>query len=102
MCLNWKLVREREWNHEGSLDWALLDSPEHAGISRFVADLNRVYRAEPALAVLDYSPTGFRWLNADDSEHSVLAVSALWIAIRPSILQKGERHAAAAAAAMRG
>jgi 1,4-alpha-glucan branching enzyme len=68
-----ELGQWREWNHEGSLDWALLDSPEHAGISRFVADLNRVYRAEPALAVLDYSPTGFIWLNADDSEHSVLA-----------------------------
>ena len=68
-----ELGQWREWNHEGSLDWALLDSPEHAGISRFVADLNRVYQAEPALAVLDYSPTGFRWLDADDSEHSVLA-----------------------------
>ncbi|MBL9042760.1 MAG: 1,4-alpha-glucan branching protein GlgB [Myxococcales bacterium] len=68
-----ELGQWREWNHEGSLDWALLDSPEHAGISRFVADLNRVYQAEPALAVLDYSPTGFRWLNADDREHSVLA-----------------------------
>lgn len=63
----------REWNHEGSLDWSLLESPEHAGIARFVADLNRVYRREPALSCQDYEAEGFQWLCADDREHSVLS-----------------------------
>ena len=62
----------REWNHEGSLDWSLLESPEHAGIARFVADLNRVYRREPALSCKDFEAEGFRWLCADDRDHSVL------------------------------
>lgn len=63
----------REWNHDGSLDWTLLDRPEHAGIARFVADLNQVYRREPALSCHDFDPQGFRFLHADDREHSVLS-----------------------------
>jgi 1,4-alpha-glucan branching enzyme len=41
--------QEREWNHDASLDWHLLDDPMHAGLRRLVADLNRLYRAHPAL-----------------------------------------------------
>ncbi len=68
-----ELGQWREWNHEGSLDWRLLDRPEHRGIQQFVADLNRVYQQEAALAARDFSADGFVWLAVDDSSRSVLA-----------------------------
>ena len=46
--------QRREWTHEGSLEWWVLAYPEHAGMQRWVADLNALYRAEPALHELDF------------------------------------------------
>ncbi|HVW18907.1 MAG TPA: 1,4-alpha-glucan branching protein GlgB [Solirubrobacteraceae bacterium] len=68
-----ELAQEAEWSHERSLDWHLLAEPAHAGVQRLVADLNRAYRAEPALWSLDGDPAGFYWLEPDDAEASVLA-----------------------------
>jgi len=62
-----------EWNHESSVDWPLLDDPDHAGISRWLADLNAVYRAEPALHTQDCEAQGFEWVEASDADNSVLA-----------------------------
>ncbi len=62
-----------EWYHETSLDWDELGRPEHAGVQRWVTDLNRLYRREPALSARDYEPDGFQWLVADDADQSVLA-----------------------------
>ena len=58
----------REWNHDQGLDWHLLDDGRHAGLQRLVADLNALYRAEPALHQLDESPEGFEWIDANDNE----------------------------------
>jgi 1,4-alpha-glucan branching enzyme len=66
-----------EWNHESSIDWHLLDRPGHEGIRRWLADLNRAYRDEPALHELDCDPAGFEWVHASDSESSVLAFMRL-------------------------
>ena len=55
------------------LDWDVLAYPNHAGMQRWVADLNAVYRHEPALFALDYAPDGFTWIDADDAEASVLS-----------------------------
>jgi 1,4-alpha-glucan branching enzyme len=63
----------REWNHDASLDWHLLEHPPHEGLRRWVEDLNRLYRAEPALHQLDCSPAGFEWIDCCDSEASVLS-----------------------------
>jgi 1,4-alpha-glucan branching enzyme len=63
----------REWNHESSLDWHLLRHPAHAGLRRWVEDLNRLYRAEPALHELDCNPAGFEWVDCTDWESSVLS-----------------------------
>jgi 1,4-alpha-glucan branching enzyme len=63
----------REWNYDESLDWHLLDSPRHAGIRRFVQDLNRIYRSEPALYEVDFDYTGFQWIDCNDSENSVVS-----------------------------
>ncbi len=63
----------REWNHDGSVDWRLLDFPMHEGIRRWVSDLNRAYRNEPALHEGDCRHEGFAWIDADDSQQSVLS-----------------------------
>lgn len=63
----------REWNHDLSLDWDLLNFPAHDGIRAWVRDLNRVYRECRALHELDFSPEGFVWENCHDSDQSVLS-----------------------------
>jgi 1,4-alpha-glucan branching enzyme len=63
----------REWNHDGSLDWHLMDLPPHAGIQHWVADLNRLYRSEPALHEGDCSPAGFAWIDCDDADQSTIS-----------------------------
>jgi 1,4-alpha-glucan branching enzyme len=62
----------KEWQHDESLEWHVLEYPSHAGVQRWVADLNRSYRAEPALHDLDADPAGFEWIDANDSPQSVL------------------------------
>jgi 1,4-alpha-glucan branching enzyme len=68
-----EIGQEREWHSDGSLDWHLLERPEHAGIQELVRDLNLVYREEPALWELDFAPAGFRWLEANDADADVVA-----------------------------
>jgi 1,4-alpha-glucan branching enzyme len=68
-----ELAQEREWSHETSLDWHLLEQPEHAGVQSLVRDLNHAYRAEPALWEVDGEPDGFRWLEANDAAANVIA-----------------------------
>ena len=64
--------QRREWNHDGSLDWDLLQHGNHEGVRRLVTDLNQVYRREPALAQLDCDAAGFEWIDCDDAEQSTL------------------------------
>jgi 1,4-alpha-glucan branching enzyme len=68
-----ELAQEGEWSHDTSIDWHLRDVPEHAGVQALVRDLNRAYRAEPALWELDFEPAGFRWLEASDAAANVIA-----------------------------
>jgi 1,4-alpha-glucan branching enzyme len=63
-----------EWYHEASLDWRLLEEPLHAGLQRWMQDLNRLYRQEPALHQLDFDPAGFRWIDCNDAMQSTLAL----------------------------
>jgi len=65
--------QHREWNHDGSLDWKLLENPKHAGIARWIGDLNHAYRSIPALHAKDCEPGGFEWIEANDGEQSVLS-----------------------------
>jgi 1,4-alpha-glucan branching enzyme len=62
-----------EWNHEAELDWSLAARPPHAGLMRFVEDLNRLYRAEPALWEQDFIDRGFEWIDCNDSDNSVIS-----------------------------
>ncbi len=63
----------REWNHDASLDWDLAARPMHAGLRRWVADLNRLYRGEPALHELDCDPAGYECIDCADAELSTLS-----------------------------
>jgi 1,4-alpha-glucan branching enzyme len=63
----------REWYHEESLDWHLLQTPGHRGIREWVAALNRLYRREPAMHECDFDPRGFDWIDCADAEQSVIA-----------------------------
>jgi 1,4-alpha-glucan branching enzyme len=65
--------QRREWAHDESLEWHVLQYPEHAGVQRWIADLNRLYRDEPALHEVDFSPAGFEWVDCHDAEASVLS-----------------------------
>jgi 1,4-alpha-glucan branching enzyme len=68
-----ELAETREWSHDRSLDWGLLDDPRHAGIERLVSDLNAAQAQHPALHAGDGDPRGFAWLEVEDAQHSVLA-----------------------------
>ena len=64
----------REWSHDRSLDWHLLDAgPFHLGLQRLVRDLNGVYRRERALHEVDFEPAGFEWVDCNDWQSSVVA-----------------------------
>ncbi|MCW4355442.1 1,4-alpha-glucan branching protein GlgB [Hoyosella sp. YIM 151337] len=65
--------QQREWSHEGSVDWHLLDDPLHSGIKDLVAHINRTYRSHRALYAGDNSPEGFTWIDANDAGRSVLS-----------------------------
>ncbi|MBX3271537.1 MAG: 1,4-alpha-glucan branching protein GlgB [Sandaracinaceae bacterium] len=68
-----EIAQWREWSHDVSLDWHLLEEPAHEGVRRLVADLNRAYTAEPALHARDTEASGFEWIDGSDAEQSVLA-----------------------------
>jgi 1,4-alpha-glucan branching enzyme len=68
-----EFAQRREWNHDVSLDWDLCAYAEHAGMQRWVGDLNRVHRSEPALHELDFSASGFEWIDGRDVEASVIS-----------------------------
>ena len=72
----------KEWNHDTSLDWDLLEEPRHAGLQLWVRDLNRLLADQPALHELDFDPRGFDWIDCHDADHSIV-----------SLIRRGERAA---------
>jgi 1,4-alpha-glucan branching enzyme len=68
-----EFAQESEWSHEHQLEWHLAGRPAPQGIQRWIKDLNRAYRGEPALHMLDFSAAGFEWLDHSDADASVLA-----------------------------
>jgi 1,4-alpha-glucan branching enzyme len=64
----------REWAHDESLEWHLLQYLPHSGLQQWVSDLNRFYRGQPALYELDFERAGFEWIDCNDVEHSVVSL----------------------------
>lgn len=73
--------QRHEWQHDESLEWHVLPYPEHRGLQRWVQDLNRFYRSEPAFYTFDFSPQGFEWIDFKDTDQSVI-----------SFQRKGKEH----------
>ena len=68
-----ELAQETEWDHDGSLDWHVLQGDGHRGVQDLVRALNRLYADEPALWERDFTPEGFRWIDANDSDGNVFS-----------------------------
>lgn len=62
-----------EWNHKSQLEWFVLEDAGHRGVQHLIRDLNRVYRAEPAMHEFDADPEGFEWVDANDANASALS-----------------------------
>ena len=75
-----------EWNHDGSLDWALLKFESHAALRLLIGDLNRLYRTEGALHTSETNPSSFEWIDANDGERNVLSYLRKGNASEPTIL----------------
>jgi len=73
MFMGGEFGQRREWQHDESLEWHVLQHPLHAGLQRWMGDLNRCYRAEPALYQKDFSSDGFSWVDFQDREDSVIS-----------------------------
>jgi len=68
-----ELAQPTEWDFRSALPWHLLKDPANAGVQRLLGDLNRLYVAEPALHRFEFEPDGFRWVDANDRQHSVFS-----------------------------
>jgi 1,4-alpha-glucan branching enzyme len=67
-----EIAQGGEWNHESSVDWHALESAPHQGVQRLTRHLNGLLRGNPALHALDTDPAGMEWIDANDSDNSVL------------------------------
>ncbi len=65
--------QRREWVHEDSLDWHLLETPAHQGVQKWIRHLNILYKGGPALYEMDFDPAGFEWVDCSDWEHSIIS-----------------------------
>ncbi|HYT39458.1 MAG TPA: 1,4-alpha-glucan branching protein GlgB, partial [Acidimicrobiia bacterium] len=68
-----EMAQDREWAHDRSLDWHLLQHPSHAGVDKLLTTLNVLYRERPALWEQDFEWTGFAWIDANDTDQNVLS-----------------------------
>lgn len=68
-----EFAQRREWNHDESLDWHLLQYPHHQGMQQWAKDLNRLYRSERSLYEIDFSSDGFEWVDCQDFEQGVMS-----------------------------
>jgi 1,4-alpha-glucan branching enzyme len=86
MFMGGELAQWREWNHDTSLDWHLLDAPLNRGVSDWIRDLNHSLTKEPPLTELDFDSAGFQWIDHADSERSVLGYIRRDVTGRPVVV----------------
>ena len=63
----------KEWNHDESLEWHVLQYPHHQGVQKWIKDLNYFYKTEPVMYELDFSIDGFEWIDSHDWEQSIIS-----------------------------
>ena len=91
-----EIAQEQEWSEERSLDWHLLENPQHSGMQSLVRDLNHAYRDTPALYERDFDHTAFWWLEPNDAEASVFAFARIGHDARQAARLRRQPHAGAA------
>jgi 1,4-alpha-glucan branching enzyme len=64
----------REWAHDSSLEWHVTQFPVHRGVQAWMEQLNRFYRSERAMHVLDNDPAGFEWVDVNDNANSTISL----------------------------
>ncbi len=74
MFMGCEFGQVREWAHDWSLEWHVLQYPVHRGVQAWMEQLNRVYRNQPAMHVFDNDPAGFEWVDVNDSSMSTLSL----------------------------
>jgi 1,4-alpha-glucan branching enzyme len=74
MFMGCEFGQVREWAHDSSLEWHVLQYPVHRGVQAWMEQLNRVYRNQPAMHVFDNDPAGFEWVDVNDSSMSTLSL----------------------------
>src|SRR5205823_2751563 len=72
-----ELAQDQEWSHDRSLDWHLVQYPEHRGVQSLVRRLNQTLLEQPALWERDFDPSGFRWIDASDADQNVFSFARL-------------------------
>ena len=68
-----EVAQDREWSHDRSVDWHLLDAPSHNGVATLVKTVNLLYKERPSLWEQDFDWQGFRWIDANDTDQNVLS-----------------------------
>ena len=73
MFMGGEFGQREEWRADTSIEWHLLEYGSHRGLQDLTADLNAVYRNEPALHQVDFDWHGFEWIDCTDADSSVLS-----------------------------
>ena len=81
-----EFAQRKEWNHDLSLDWHLLEDEQHAGVQNLIRDLNHLYRKLPALHQLDCEEAGFEWLQSENASQSIFVYLRRGQADSPPVL----------------
>jgi 1,4-alpha-glucan branching enzyme len=68
-----EIAQFSEWNYKQSLDWNVLEYPNHRGVQNLVKELNRLYKEEPSLHKFDTDSHGFEWIDERDYESNVIS-----------------------------
>jgi 1,4-alpha-glucan branching enzyme len=69
-----EFAQVREWAHDFSLEWDVTKYPVHRGVQAWMEQLNRFYRNERAMHVLDNDPAGFEWVDVNDNANSTISL----------------------------
>ena len=68
-----EIGQREEWNHNQGIRWELLEFDCHRKLQSLVRELNRLYRASPALYEVDFHYSGFEWVDFHDGQNSIIA-----------------------------
>ena len=63
----------QEWSEARSLDWYLLEEPEHKDLHEYVKKLLHLYKKYPAMYTETKGYDAFEWINCNDNDRSIFS-----------------------------